>query len=169
MLAEKNSYLGVYRERVILALTKEEVEEKLIYKEVEGALLDKNAYKMILSRSVDLKYTKKYLELAKKFGINSKLVDGLSYVGDVALVIAAKDKIKEHNPFVISRRERIKKSGLPSIYYEVLGKKISKKYLNVIRILVPSLVSEYKELTFWDKFWGYKCPLEEKLGGKVYG
>ena len=30
---EKNRYLGIYKERVLLALTKNQVEEKLIYKQ----------------------------------------------------------------------------------------------------------------------------------------
>lgn len=169
-LQEKNSYLGIYRERVLLALTKEEVEEKWIYKEVIEAMKSPNAKRMILSRAVDLKYLKKYMNLAKEKDMSCKLVDGLSYVGDVALVIASDDAIKnQKNPFVISRMDRIRKSGLPSAYYDAIGKKISEKYMKVIKILIPELASEYKVLTFWDKLMGERCPLEEKLGGKVYG
>lgn len=38
---EKNVFLGEYKERVICALTKEEVEEKFIYPEVEKAVRKK--------------------------------------------------------------------------------------------------------------------------------
>ena len=51
---EKNSFLGEYKERVLAALTFDEVNEKGIYNEIEKALGDKEAKKMIVSREVDL-------------------------------------------------------------------------------------------------------------------
>ena len=53
---EKNRYLGIYKERVLLALTKNQVEEKLIYKQVEEACQKKVATRMVLSRAVELKF-----------------------------------------------------------------------------------------------------------------
>ncbi|WP_068448899.1 DUF1694 domain-containing protein [Caviibacter abscessus] len=164
--AERNRYLGIYKERVILALTDSQVKEKIIYKEVIEACKKKIATKMVLSRAVELKYLKKYMNIASQYELTCKLVDGLSYVGDIALVIASDDALnKQINPFVIPRLQLIKSKGLPDIYYDSLGKKISKKYLKIIKEKLPELADEYEELTFFDKLCGIKCPIEEKLGG----
>ena len=61
---EKNRYLGIYKERVLLALTKNQVEEKLIYKQVEEACQKKVATRMVLSIAVELKFLKKYMKIA---------------------------------------------------------------------------------------------------------
>ena len=50
---EKNRYLGIYKERVLLALTKNQVEEKLIYKQVEEACQKKVATRRGLSREIN--------------------------------------------------------------------------------------------------------------------
>ena len=62
---ERNSFLGEYKERVLAALTFDEIEEKGTYNEIEKALEDKEAKKMIVSREADFKCIKKYLDMAK--------------------------------------------------------------------------------------------------------
>lgn len=170
LIAEKNCYLGVYKERVLVALTKQEVEEKTIYKEVLDALDKKIAFQMVLLRTVETKYLKKYMQLADKYGVNCKLIDSLSLVGDIALVVCAKDSIgRDINPVVKSKLERFTEAGLPRVYYDCIGKKISKKYMDIIKQKVPQLADEYQQLSFLDMLFGEKCPIEEKLGGKIYG
>lgn len=162
---EKNSYLGEFKERVLLALNKEEVEDKIIYPEVIKALNKKIASKMIISRDLKLDKIKKYIYLAKKMNISFKLVDGLSYKGDVALVIVAKEALKnpKSDPIVKSFKERILDVGLDEIYYESIGKKICQKYYDEIKNKLPEFSKYYEVMNFWDKIIGYKCPIKEKL------
>ena len=170
ILYERNQFLGIYKERVLVALTEEEVKEKLIYPEVKKALEKVIATKMVLTRRVDMKYLKKYINLANMYKVDCKIVDGLSYVGNISLVVSADDAVDiKRNPIVKSRLEIIKDRGMPLAYYDALGKKVSKRYLKIIKKLLPELLDQYKELTFFDKLCGEKCPLEEKLGGKIYG
>lgn len=170
ILYERNQFLGIYKERVLVALTEEEVKEKLIYPEVKKALEKVIATKMVLTRRVDMKYLKKYINLANMYKVDCKIVDGLSYVGNISLVVSADDAVDiKRNPVVKSRLEIIKDRGMPLAYYDALGKKVSKRYLKIIKKLLPELLNQYKELTFFDKLCGEKCPLEEKLGGKIYG
>lgn len=170
ILYERNQFLGIYKERVLVALTEEEVKEKLIYPEVKKALEKVIATKMVLTRRVDMKYLKKYINLANMYKVDCKIVDGLSYVGNISLVVSADDAVDiKRNPVVKSRLEIIKDRGMPLAYYDALGKKVSKRYLKIIKKLLPELLDQYKELTFFDKLCGEKCPLEEKLGGKIYG
>ena len=170
ILYERNQFLGIYKERVLVALTEEEVKEKLIYPEFKKALEKVIATKMVLTRRVDMKYLKKYINLANMYKVDCKIVDGLSYVGNISLVVSADDAVDiKRNPIVKSRLEIIKDRGMPLAYYDALGKKVSKRYLKIIKKLLPELLDQYKELTFFDKLCGEKCPLEEKLGGKIYG
>ncbi|WP_277287223.1 DUF1694 domain-containing protein [Sneathia sanguinegens] len=170
ILYERNQFLGIYKERVLVALTEEEVKERLIYPEVKKALEKVVATKMVLTRRVDMKYLKKYINLANMYKVDCKIVDGLSYVGNISLVVSADDAVDiKRNPIVKSRLEIIKDRGMPLAYYDALGKKVSKRYLKIIKKLLPELLDQYKELTFFDKLCGEKCPLEEKLGGKIYG
>ncbi|MDK9580514.1 DUF1694 domain-containing protein [Sneathia sanguinegens] len=170
ILYERNQFLGIYKERVLVALTEEEVKERLIYPEVKKALEKVVATKMVLTRRVDMKYLKKYINLANMYKVDCKIVDGLSYVGNISLVVSADDAVDiKRNPVVKSRLEIIKDRGMPLAYYEALGKKVSKRYLKIIKKLLPELLDQYKELTFFDRLCGEKCPLEEKLGGKIYG
>lgn len=170
ILYERNQFLGIYKERVLVALTEEEVKERLIYPEVKKALEKVIATKMVLTRRVDMKYLKKYINLANMYKVDCKIVDGLSYVGNISLVVSADDAVDiKRNPVVKSRLEIIKDRGMPLAYYDALGKKVSKRYLKIIKKLLPELLDQYKELTFFDKLCGEKCPLEEKLGGKIYG
>ena len=169
-ISSKNQFLGEYEERVIIALTKEEVEEKLIYPEVEKALAKQIATKMILSRRVEMKNLKKYIKLAEKYCVKCKIVDGLSYNSDISLVVASNDAITRKREAVVkSRLDIIKSRGMPIIYYEALGKKISPRYMKIVKKLLPELADQYYELTFFDRLCGEKCPLEQKLGGKIYG
>lgn len=167
---ERNKYLGEYKERVMLALTIEEVNEKLIYKEVSDILDNPLAYKILLSNEIDLKKAKKYIILAKQKGKKIKKIDSLSLVGNIGLVVCSEDKFtddKEYNPIVKSKLERFKEKNLPSIYFETQGQKISKFYLDIIKKEVPELASDYKEISFFEKIFGMKCPIWEKLGGKI--
>jgi len=69
---ERNSFLGEYKERVLAALTFDEIKEKGTYNEIEKALEDKEAKKMIVSREVDFKCIKKYLDMAKSKHVSFK-------------------------------------------------------------------------------------------------
>ena len=52
--AERTRYLGEFKERVIVALTKEQVAEDEIYIEVANAMKNREATKMIFSREVPI-------------------------------------------------------------------------------------------------------------------
>lgn len=167
---ERNEYLGEYKERVVLALTVSEVEEKLIYKEVEDAIIKYPVTKMIISNAINFNKAKKYILLSKKYKIMSKKVDALSFVGDIGLVLCTNDKFsddKNRDVVIKPKLQRFLDKGLPSIYYEAQGQKIDKIYYDEIKKELPELIDDYKQLTFWDKLFGVRCPIYSKLGGEI--
>ena len=168
---EKNSFLGEYKERVLAALTFDEVNEKGIYNEIEKALGDKEAKKMIVSREVDFKCIKKYLDMAKSKHISCKMMDNLLNTGEVCLVVASDDALNHplENPIVESKIEKIREKNLPDIYYKAMGNKICNFHSDIIEKEIPEYRNYYGKIEFLDSLFGTKCPVCQKLGGKKRG
>lgn len=123
---------------------------------------------MIISREIDLAKMKKYINLAKENDLNFKIVDGLLYTGNIGLVIAANESLKnkKENVLIKSFKERILDNNLDEIYVQAMGKKISPKYYDIIKEKLPEMLKFYEQMTFWDKIFGSSCIIENKLGGK---
>ena len=168
---EKNSFLGEYKERVLAALTFDEVNEKGIYNEIEKALGDNEAKKMIVSREVDFKCIKKYLDIAKSKHISCKMMDNLLNTGEVCLVVASDDALNHplENPIVESKIEKIREKNLPDIYYKAIGKKLCSFHSDIIEKEIPEYKDYYGKIEFLDSLFGTKCPVCQKLGGKKRG
>ena len=168
---EKNSFLGEYKERVLAALTFDEVNEKGIYNEIEKALGDKEAKKMIVSREVDFKCIKKYLDMAKSKHISCKMMDNLLNTGEVCLVVASDDALNHplENPIIESKIEKIREKNLPDIYYKAMGNKLCSFHSDIIEKEIPEYKDYYGKIEFLDSLFGTKCPICQKLGGKKRG
>ncbi len=170
--AEKNLFLGEYKERVIKALTFEEIKEKGIYYEIEKALEDKDVDKMVISRHADFNDIKKYIEIAKQKRVPYKMIDNLACVGQIALVVVAKDAIVHEagdEIVVTSKLEKCHLKHLPDVYFEAMESAVCDFHLDIIKKEMPEYAKNYKELTFMDKLFGLKCPICQKLGGKKRG
>ena len=169
--AERTRYLGEFKERVIVALTKEQVAEDEIYIEVANAMKNREATKMIFSREVPLEKIERYIKKAEEAQIQHKSVDGLLYFGDVGLIIAADDALKApiEDVFVKSIADKFGEKRLNPIYYQSFNKKICQFHLKVIKEEMQEYKDEYQEISFVDKLFGMKCPICEKLGGKNRG
>ena len=168
---ERNSFLGEYKERVLAALTFDEVREKGIYDEIEKALENKEAKKMIVSREVDFKCIKKYLDMAKNKHVSCKMMDNLLNTGEVCLVVASDEALSHplENPIVESKIEKIREKNLPDIYYKAMGNKICDFHSDIIEKEIPEYRNYYGKIEFLDSLFGTKCPICQKLGGKKRG
>lgn len=168
---ERNMFLGEYKERVLVALTFDEVMEKGIYYEVEKALENIEAKKLLISREIDFKFIKKYIEIAKSKNKPYKMIDSLLNVGDIGLVVVSDDAISNplENPIVISKKENFKEHKLNEIYYMAMGQKICKFHYEIIKKELPEYEKNYSEIGFMDSLFGTTCPICKKLGGKKRG
>ena len=168
---ERNSFLGEYKERVLAALTFDEVREKGIYGEIEKALENKEAKKMIVSREVDFKCIKKYLDMAKNKHVSCKMMDNLLNTGEVCLVVASDEALSHplENPIVESKIEKIREKNLPDIYYKAMGNKICNFHSDIIEKEIPEYRNYYGKIEFLDSLFGTKCPICQKIGGKKRG
>ena len=168
---ERNSFLGEYKERVLAVLTFDEVREKGIYDEIEKALENKEAKKMIVSREVDFKCIKKYLDMAKNKHVSCKMMDNLLNTGEVCLVVASDEALSHplENPIVESKIEKIREKNLPDIYYKAMGNKICDFHSDIIEKEIPEYRNYYGKIEFLDSLFGTKCPICQKIGGKKRG
>ncbi|MGM0501254.1 MAG: YueI family protein [Bacillota bacterium] len=157
---EKNKFLGEYKERVLIALTYEQVEEPGTYKQVLEAIKDQEATKLIINRKVDMDRAKDYIRLASENDLSFKKVAAANYKGDIALVVVSDHAVHRDNIFVKSRAEKFKERGIPVELIDATGKKICEDCYNLIKEKAPEEVENYKKMTLFDKLTGIKCPVD---------
>ena len=144
----------------------------MIYYEIEKAFEDKDVDKMFISRHAYFNDIKKYIEIAKQKRVPYKMIDNLVFVGQIALVVVAKDAIVHEagdEIVVTSKLEKCHLKHLPDIYFEAMESAVCDFHLDIIKKEMPEYAKNYKELTFMDKLFGSKCPICQKLGGKKRG
>ena len=155
---EKNKYLGVFRERILIALTKEQVEEPGVYPEVISALRDVRASKLVMRRDVDLIRARDYLDLAKKMKVAFKRVDLPGLKGDIGLVIASSSGIDVPDILTKDRKSRLLELGLSKSLIQAVGKKICVNCWNKLATNYPEELVNYRRITWIDSITGTKCP-----------
>lgn len=94
---EKRQYLGVYRERILLVLTKKQVMEKGTRPEVETEMKQHRDAVIVLNGKLSYQALKGYQKLAQKYGIDYTNVSSLDNVTEVGLVLA--------KPYAIHKEE----------------------------------------------------------------
>ncbi len=86
---ERRKYLGEFRERVLKALTFEQIAEPGTYPEIREAMKDERAKKLIISQQADLNEAREYIQLARKRGLKFTVVDNPEYTGNIGLVVVS--------------------------------------------------------------------------------
>lgn len=154
---ERNQYLGNFKERVLKALTFDQIEEKGTYREIEDAIRDKRASTLILSRKADLKSAREYIDLARTYGLGFKTVDSPDFVGEVGLVVVSDSAVVVTDILVVNRTTRLLRKGIPIKLIEAEGKKICDRCFALLQSEAPEEVPRYRRLSFLDRVLGGKC------------
>lgn len=159
--AEKAYYLGEYKERVLGALNKDQIIEDDIYPEIIDLMGRSEAYLLKLSRDVDIKKLKPYIAHAEKIGLKYQLVDGLSYRGDIGLVIASEVALEFQNENIVIRDmdQDFIDAGLGEVYSKNKNSSLCAKHYNEVKIKLPNYINEFKKINLLGKFLGRKCPI----------
>lgn len=97
---EKVKYLGQLRERVILALTKDQVKEPIIYDEVRKAISDQRSSILILNGDVGVKNVLKYEDIAQAAGKSYTTIHDPDLKGNLGLVVASEDPVDIEDIYV---------------------------------------------------------------------
>ncbi len=168
---EKKFYLGEFKENVILALNKKDISLDVEEEFLKG-MKRKDAVLLKISRDVELKNVKGYIEYAEEIKLNYRLVDDISFEGEVGMVIVADEALDNKGKEVILETEREKyiKKGLSPYYADCEGEKICKNHYKELKKSKMGTESKFGKMNFFDKFIGRVCPIcvkEKKKEGEV--
>lgn len=155
---EKRRYLGNFRERILKVLTFDQIIEKGTYSEIEEALMDKRARKLVISRKVDLNTAREYIDIARRNGVSFVTVDSPEFIGDIGLVVVADDAVDIEDILVEKREERLRKKGIPESLIAAVGERICPKCYRLISSKAPEEQGRYKAMSPMDRLLGMKCP-----------
>lgn len=156
---EKGDYLGEFKENVIAALKKDQLEEDDIYPEIVEAMKDADVTLLKMRRDVSLDRLKPYIRVAEELGLRYQLVDGLSYRGDIALVLVTKDALDNSDEDVLIRDmdQDFIDAGLGEEISKARGKKICKECYKKIQKTLPEYLSDFRKMGILDTILGNKC------------
>ncbi len=155
---EKAKFLGQFKERVLKALTFEQVEKAGTYQEVVEAIKDNRADKLIINRNVDNQAAKEYINLSRKFNLSFKRVQSSEFVGDIGLVVASNQAVKVDDVLLNSSKQD--EASLPESLVAAKGKKICGACYNKVKDIAPEKISDYKKMSIIDKLLGVECTAE---------
>ena len=159
---EKNYFLGEFKENIILAVRKQELDGKLL-REVVSAMKREDAVLLKISRSIPLKKIKIYIDEAEKIGIKYRLVDGLSFAGDVGLVVVSNLTFDNEHKDVIWKKEvsPMKIWDFRKYFQSTRGKNCAANITEWCLIKFPPMQKGFDKLDIFDRLLGKKCPICE--------
>ena len=157
---EKGEYLGEFKENVIAALKKDQLEEDDVYMEILEAMKESDVSLLKMRRDVPLARLKPYIREAENLGVRYQLVDGLSYRGEIALVVVSNEAFDNAGEDVVIRDmdQDFIDAGLGEDLSKARGKKICKKCYEKIKDTLPEYTGCFKKMGIIDKLLGNKCP-----------
>jgi len=161
---EKKIYLGEFRERVIVALSVEEVFYDEGVAVAEEALKDPMAHRLIVNHNkLTSQWTRKYMGLAQKHRKEYKSFHTEAQEA-MGLVVVGKEAVNRENI-------RVKLRLLPDKFQHATHQKLCDECYEELKVLAPDRVDEFKKLGLMDRLMGKSCgvPLAEHHEHKESG
>lgn len=97
---ERRRFLTTIRERVVVALTREQVMEKEVYPQVELRMKENVSAHLFLNGNLDYSYLSKYIAIAKRLNLEYTIVTNKDYNSDLGLVLAQEFAIDKEKIFI---------------------------------------------------------------------
>ncbi|WP_175986622.1 YueI family protein [Bacillus sp. Marseille-Q1617] len=97
---ERRKFLGSLRERIVIALTQNQVREKKVYREVEASLKEHPGAKLLLNGNMNYDYLTKYIKLANQHGVSFSMVTNKESQTDIGLLLAYDHAINKEEIYV---------------------------------------------------------------------
>ncbi|NBG88325.1 DUF1694 domain-containing protein [Isachenkonia alkalipeptolytica] len=152
---EKKVYLGEFRERVIVALSPEEVFYDEGVAVAEEALQDAKAHRLIVNHNkLTSPWTKKYMGLARKYNKEYKSFHTQAEEA-MGLVVVSREAVNRENI-------RVKLRLLPDKFQHAEHKKLCKDCYEELENAAPDRVGDFKKLGLMDKLLGKTCGVPEE-------
>jgi len=154
---EKNRFLGEFEERVIAYLTEDQIKEKALYPEVEDALKNKEAYKLIIRGDIAKNHISEYIEWARKKGVRFNRKNSPEFRGNVALAVVGKDAASQQFGRIPEREEKLQKKGVSDKIIKNAGSLLCSDCWKELMDKAPEEKINYKKAGIFDKITGTSC------------
>lgn len=154
---ERRLLLGIFRERVLKTLTFAQIAEPGTYPEINDAIRDPRAKRLLISRKANLAAAAEYIRLAREQGLAFTTVDSPEYKGNVGLVVAAEEAVDVEDITVPDRSQILQRLGIPQSIINAKGKKICPQCWNLLKEKAPQELNNYKKMSWLDKLLGIEC------------
>ncbi|WML42764.1 YueI family protein [Neobacillus sp. PS3-40] len=103
---ERRRFLGTLRERIIIALNKNQVIEREIYPQVEKSMKENLAAHLFLNGNIKYEKLSKYVKLAKKYKIEHTIVTNKEFDTEIGLVLAMDHAIDKEEIFILKNEPK---------------------------------------------------------------
>lgn len=120
---EKRKFLGTFRERIMIALRKNQVMEKDIYPQVEKCMRENKTAHLFLNGNINYEELSKYVKLAKKYQIEHTVVTNKEHDTEIGLVLAMDHAIDKEEIFIVEKEMEPSKpprQEKPSLFAKLL-------------------------------------------------
>ncbi|WP_409299710.1 YueI family protein [Peribacillus sp. SCS-155] len=118
---ERRTFLGTYRERVIVALTEAQVRGQFVYPEISANIQKYHDSVLLLNANVEYKALAKYIKVAQQHKISYKIVDNKEFQSHYGLVLAARQAVDKEVITVsealssVAKKKQAKNTGFLSV------------------------------------------------------
>jgi uncharacterized protein YueI len=159
---EKLIYLGEFKENVLAALDKPEIERNLIHNEIKDYMRDSRAVLLKIRRDIPFESIKPYIDEAEKIGLRYTLVDDITFRGNIGLVVVSQDALDNENKEVVleSATKVYTDVGLSEGFIYGEGHKICPKHYKELKAKLPERLDKFQEMNFFDRLLGKICPID---------
>ncbi|MFD1206239.1 MULTISPECIES: YueI family protein [Sporosarcina] len=119
--SERKKFLGTIRERIVIALTQEQVRERGIYKQVEEAIIEHRTARLYLNGNINYAVLSKYTKIASEYNAKYTIVTNVEHNSEIGLVVAYDYAIDKEEIYVeqetpIDRTEEDRRKGLATVF-----------------------------------------------------
>lgn len=159
---EKLIYLGEFKENILAALEKQEIERNLIHNEIKEAMRDSRAVLLKIKRDIPFDSIKPYIDEAEKIDLRYTLVDDITFRGNIGLVVVSQEPLDNENRNVVleSATKIYTDAGLSEAFIYGEGHKICPKHYKELKAKLPERLDKFQEMNFFDRLFGKVCPID---------
>lgn len=154
---EKNRFLGEFEERVIAYLTEKQIKETALYPEINDALKNTEANKLIIRGDINKKHISDYIKWAREEGVRFNRKNSPEFRGNVALAVAGKDAVSQQFGRIAEREEKLQKKGLSDNIIKNAGSLLCSDCWKELMEKAPEEKINYKKAGIFDKLTGTDC------------
>ncbi|MEI5907402.1 YueI family protein [Bacillus spongiae] len=122
---ERRRYLGTFRERVLVALTKSQVRKKGVYQEIEELMKSHPKAHLLLNGNMNYSYLSDYIKKANQFNLHYTMVTNKEYDCEYGLVLAYDYAINKKDILLSDNEDSPKASSpqkKPSLFHKLFKK-----------------------------------------------